>query len=99
MTRAISQFLQCSVPDLHFRPAVVRPRDVVKKTPLHQMPAAIPEAERPDEPPVKTIQTTFISKITAAVSVRIRALSHAVPSALARSTIPADIAQQHSLIA
>ena len=63
------------------------------------MPAAIPEAERPDEPPVKTIQTTINSKITAAVSVRIRALSHAVPSALARSTIPADIAQQHSLIA
>ena len=35
------------------------------------MPAAIPEAERADEPPVKTIQTTINSKITPAVSVRI----------------------------
>ena len=52
---------------------VVRPRDVVKKTPLHQMPAVIPEAERPDELPVRTIQTTINSKITAAVLVRTRA--------------------------
>ena len=37
------------------------------------MPAAIPDAERPHEPPVKTIQTTINSKITAAASVRTRA--------------------------
>ena len=41
------------------------------------MPAAIPEAERPDEP--STIQTTNKSKITPVVSVRTRAPPHAVP--------------------
>ena len=34
------------------------------------MPTAIPEAERPDELPVKTIQTTINSKVTLRVSVR-----------------------------
>ena len=43
------------------------------------MPAAVPDAERPDGPPVKTIQTTIKSKITPAVSVRTRAPPHAVP--------------------
>ena len=58
-------------------PRVIRPRDVVKKTPLHQMPAAIPEAERPDEP--STIQTTIKSKITPVVSVRTRARRRTLP--------------------
>jgi hypothetical protein len=52
--------------------------------PLRQMPAAIPEAERLDEPPVKTIQTTINSKITPPVSVR-TAPPHAIPCAHARA--------------
>ena len=54
------------------------------------MPAAIPEAERPDELPVKTIQTTINSKITPAVSVRTLAPLDAIPCARERAapTLP-----------
>ena len=90
-------------PALRARPAlsprrVIRPRDVVKKMPLQQMPAAIPEAERPDELPVKTIQTTINSKITPAVSVRTRTPPHAAPCG-PRAHEPCRYSQQHSLIA
>ena len=56
------------------------------------MPAAIRQAERPDEPPVKTIQTIIISKITDTVEVISRATARRVPRGVARSTSPADIA-------
>ena len=69
--------------------------------PLRQMPAAIPEAERPDEPPVKPIQTTINNKITPPVSVRYRAPPHAIPCVRTRAQHEPcrDIAQQHLLIA
>ena len=51
--------------------------EIVKRMPLRQMPAAIPEAERPDEP--STIQTTIKSKITPVVSVRTRARRRTLP--------------------
>ena len=63
------------------------------------MPAAIPEAKRPDEPPEITIQTTISSKITDTSAVISRAAVHCPLCTRARSTSPADIAQQHSLIA
>ena len=40
------------------------------------MPAAIPKAKRPDEPPFKTIQTTIISKIADTAAVISRAAVH-----------------------
>ena len=87
ITRARS--LAVITPALRARPAlsprrVIRPQDVIKKMSLHQMPAAT-KAERPDELPVKTIQTTINSKITPAASVRTRAPPHAVPCAHARA--------------
>ena len=62
------------------------------------MPAAIPKAERPDELPVKTIQTTINSKITPAMSVRTRTPPHAVPCG-PRAHETCRYSQQHSLIA